>query len=87
MVIAKNANFDIGYAGLGKAAYRNGDYRQAMAYFETASLQEWYGKAFEEYRKEVLRVWFAPAVLTIIGISVVFVIRDKVRSRKEGDEA
>ncbi len=87
LVIAKNANFDIGYAGLGKAAYRNGDYRQAMAYFETASLQEWYGKAFEEYRKEVLRVWFAPAVLTIIGISVVFVIRDKVRSRKEGDEA
>lgn len=85
-VISKNANFDIGYAGLGKAAYRNGDYQQAMAYFKTANLQEWYGKAFEEYRKEVLRVWFAPAVLVLIALGAGFVIKDKIRSRKEGNE-
>ncbi|MGN0764119.1 MAG: hypothetical protein ACI4MK_12055 [Aristaeellaceae bacterium] len=85
-VIRRNANFDIGYAGLGKAAYRNGAYREAMTWFEMANLQEWYGKAFEEYRKEVLRVWFAPAVLALIALGTGFVIRDKVRSRKEGND-
>lgn len=85
-VIAKNANFDIGYAGLGKAAYRSGDYRQAMAYFETANLKDWYNKAFEEHRKAVLRVWFAPAALALIALGAVFVVKDKVRSRKEERE-
>ncbi len=86
-VIGKNANFDIAYAGLGKAAYRNGDYLQAMTYFETASLQDWYGKAFEQYRKEVLRTWFAPAVLLLIALGGAYVVRDKIRSRKEETQA
>ncbi len=85
-VIAKNANFDIGYAGLGKAAYRDGDYRKAMMYFETANLQDWYNKAFEAYRKEVLRVWFAPAALALIALTACFVAKDKLRDRKEEKE-
>lgn len=85
-VIAKNANLDIGYAGLGKAAYRSGDYGQAMAYFETANLKDWYNKAFEEHRKAVLRVWFAPAALALIALEAVFVVKDKVRGRKEERE-
>ena len=66
-VMAMNSNMDMAYAGMGKAAYRSGDYQKAMGYFSTANLKEWYDKAFEEYRKTVMKVWFGPAVLILIG--------------------
>ena len=57
-----------------------------MMYFETANLQDWYNKAFEAYRKEVLRVWFAPAALALIALTACFVAKDKLRDRKEEKE-
>jgi hypothetical protein len=42
-----------------------------MGYFSTANLKEWYDKAFEEYRKTVMKVWFGPAVLILIGVFAV----------------
>lgn len=66
-VRSMNANMDMAYAGMGKAAYRSGDYQKAMGYFSTANLKEWYDKAFEEYRKGVLKVWFGPAAILLIA--------------------
>ncbi len=81
-VLAFNANMDMAYAGMGKAAYRAGEYQKAMAYFETANLKEWYGKAFEEYRKAVLKVWFGPVVLILTGLILSAGIAKRLRRKR-----
>jgi tetratricopeptide (TPR) repeat protein len=81
-VKSMNANMDMAYAGMGKAAYRSGDYKRAMEYFRTAALKEWYDKAFEEYRRGVLKVWFAPGVLAIIGVFLAVKVSKRLRRKK-----
>jgi len=81
-VLASNANMDSAYAGMGKAAYRNGDYRKAMDLFSAANLKDWYGKAFEQYRKALLKTWFGPAVLLLLGLIAVSKTVRKLRKRK-----
>lgn len=81
-VLASNTNLDSAYAGMGKAAYRSGDYKQAMEYFSSANLTDWYGKAFEQYRKAMLKAWFGSAVLALLGVILATIIVQKLLRRK-----
>ena len=83
-VLYQNANMDMAYAGMGKAAYRAGSYKKAMDYFSMANLQDWYGKAFEEYRKTLLQTWFGPTVFTLAGLFIGWKLMKRLRRKKGG---
>lgn len=53
-------NYDMAYSGLGKASYRDGDYKEAMGLFKLGNNTDWYSRAYKEYRKTVVAKWFAP---------------------------
>lgn len=55
------------YSGLGKASYRDGDYKEAMGLFKLGNNTDWYSRAYKEYRKTVVAKWFAPAAVAVAG--------------------
>lgn len=81
-----NANLEYAYNGLGKAALRQGDYKQAVEYFGRSMDRKYYSKAFVLYRKESLRSYF-PTIMTglVVGLIAVFTLRKvlKTRGRKK----
>ncbi|HCA28808.1 MAG TPA: hypothetical protein DEP23_04135 [Ruminococcaceae bacterium] len=86
MVLTQNANYDQAYSGLGKAAYRDGEYEKAMELFELGYNKDWYSRAYVEYRKKVVADWFAPAAVTVfIAVSILLTIVKvrKVITRKK----
>ncbi len=68
-VMDKSSNFDMAYTGMGKAAYRDGRYEEAMRYFEMGNNREWYSKAYEEHRSGIIADWFGPVVIGILVLA------------------
>ena len=89
MVLEKNANYDMAYTGLGKAAYRDGEYEEAMELFKLGNNVDWYSRSYKEYRKAVVAQWFAPVasvvVVLAVGLLVVMKIRKFRRKRRENE--
>ncbi len=70
-VIERNQNFELAYHGLGKAAFEEGNYKEAMQYYKLAYSREGYSDAFKEYRAVILRKTL-PIIGTVIVIAVLF---------------
>lgn len=51
-VLRMNGNYDMAYIGIGRSLIRQGDYKQAMEYFELTWDADNYDKAFKLYRKD-----------------------------------
>ena len=69
-VLARNGNANIAYTGLGKAAFRRGEYGQAMAYFRQSGDRSQYSKAFQYRRRELIAahfLWAVPAFLAFLA--------------------
>lgn len=76
-VLRKNANCRIAYKSIGKAYMQQGQYKEAMTYFENADDKEGYSDAWAEYRKQLIRdnlLWVILGFLAIV-IILVMVIR------------
>lgn len=75
-VLQRNSNFDEAYIGIGKALYRNGQYEEAMDYYESAYDTENYSEAFAMWRQDWVKkyVWIVilVAVAAIVGYSLFF---------------
>lgn len=71
-VLARNNNFDTAYVAIGKALHRDGQYSEALKYFQTAYDTENYATSFKEVRKSVMEVWFVPMVVGIVALFIVF---------------
>ena len=88
-VLQRNANFDAAYVGIGNAMYRNGDYAEALEYFETAYETASWSEAYKQVRKEWMSTWFIPMVLgivaVIIGVLLFFRFAAKVNRRAATD--
>ncbi|MGG4034740.1 YIP1 family protein [Paenibacillus cisolokensis] len=69
-VLQLNANFDVGYIGIGKSLLKNGDNRQAMAYFKLGNNREYYSEAFKRYRKEIVIERFGTFVTAAAAAAV-----------------
>ena len=69
-VIKINTNYEIAYNGIGKLLLRQGEFKEAMEYFEQGHDQYYYSKAYKEYRKEVLEENFGVISITIITLVV-----------------
>lgn len=85
--LKQNANYELAYTGLGKSAYRKAEYSLAMKYFKLGNNRLWYSKAFKEYRKGIIAIWFAPvAIFLIIAFAVLFSL-SVIKKYKKNEEA
>ena len=70
-VLELNGNYDLAYLGLGKAAYRKENYKEAMHYFKVKRYRRKYSKAFEYYRKEWVEENLFKIVLVILTLILI----------------
>ena len=80
-VLRLNGNSDLAYTGLGKAAFRRGDYAGAMEYFEKAGDRTDYSKAFQYRRREIIASGFMWAVPTLAAAIVLLTAAVRVKRR------
>lgn len=77
-----NANLEYAYSGFGKAMFRQGNYEEAMLYFEQSMDRKNYSKAFVLHRRGVMREYF-PTVMTgaFILLVVVLILRKFLKGK------
>lgn len=69
-VLQLNANYELGYTGLGKILYRRGAYHDALEYFLLGNNRRYYSRSYEQVRQDFLREHFGllmPAVIILVG--------------------
>lgn len=79
-IIQRNQNFELAYDGLGKAAFEEGSYKEAMEYYKLAYSRDGYSDAFKEYRADILRASF-PYIATVAVVLVLafMLLKKKIR--------
>jgi hypothetical protein len=65
-VLQLNANFEVGYIGIGKSLLKKGDNREAVKYFKLGNNREYYSEAFKRYRKDIVFEYFGRIVLAVV---------------------
>ena len=80
-VVSHNANYLLGYTGLGKAYYQMKDYDTAMYYFKLANNRTEYSRAYKEYSLNKVRESFSTVVLVIAVIAIGGAVARKVLKR------
>lgn len=81
-VYDQNSNYSLALSGLGKAAYEQGNLKEAMSYFEKANDRTNYDIVYNIYRMQFIRenfLWIGMGLLVaVVGIPIVIkVIRRK----------
>ncbi|MFP4015569.1 MAG: YIP1 family protein [Halanaerobiales bacterium] len=80
-----NANYDLAYTGIGRAFYRRDNFAEAMSNFELGQDRRGYTKAFEQYRRNVIREnIYKYLIIFVIFILLILIIRKvygKLRER------
>ena len=72
-ILQRNNNFDAAYRGLGSAAYRSGDWNQAMDYFKSCLAMDDYSEAFSMWRKDWVEKYVVVVPIFIIVVLVLVV--------------
>ena len=70
-ILRRNQNFDAAYVGIGKNLYRQGEYQEAMEYYQNASETTNYSIAFQAWRKQTTEksiLWIIPLVIVLVVI-------------------
>ncbi|MFW6016478.1 MAG: YIP1 family protein [bacterium] len=73
-VVETNANYDLGYTGIGRAYFRDDKFAEAMHYYQLGQNREGYSNAFEYYRKDYIRDNINIIVLLFILIIVLLLL-------------
>ena len=84
-IIDENTNFSYGYVGIGNALYREKDYKGAMTAFELGADKQGYGKAYEQYRKALLRNNFPIIGFSMVALIGITIIRPIVKDLRKGE--
>ncbi|MDF2660031.1 MAG: hypothetical protein K0Q94_2822, partial [Paenibacillus sp.] len=71
-VLKRNSNYNLAYLAIGKALYKQEQYKEAMEYFKTARSYREYSLAYLEHRKNYMREHFVWFVAGVILFAVVF---------------
>ncbi len=81
-VLLRNANSEIAYIGIGKTYLKEGNYKQAMEYFELGNSRKYYTKAFKFYRKELMQDNFGKymglAAVVVVAL-LIFAVAKKIK--------
>jgi len=83
-VVKLNANYEYAYVGIGHKYMKNGDFKEAMKYFELGKNKVYYSKAFKQYRDAIIKEWFAPVVIALFALIVGKAIYKHIRNKKLG---
>ena len=70
----RNANCEVAYIGMGKSCLKEGDYKQAMKYFELGNSRKYYTRAFQFYRKELMQENFGKYMGVILALAVLWIL-------------
>lgn len=73
-VLMRNANCEVAYIGMGKSCLKEGDYKQAMKYFELGNSRKYYTRAFQFYRKELMQENFGKYMGVILALAVLWIL-------------
>ena len=79
-ILDADRNNRFAYMGLAKAAYAQGDYKEAMSLSKIAFDKETYAQAYVQLRKEFIHnniVWIVLGLLAVIGLGIFLVRRGK----------
>jgi len=82
-VLRYNANCELAYIGMGKAYLRKDDFRNAMKYFKLGNKRDYYSKAFDLYRQEVIGDNFGWIVAGLVVLFVGSRALKRIRARKK----
>ena len=81
-VVKTNPNFQLSYIGIGNALFNEGEYKEAMEYYEIARDTTGYSNAYREYRVLLMRNNFIWAILLLVVIYVAIrVIKTALRKK------
>ncbi len=80
-VLKRNSNFDSAYVGIGQAMYRNKDYANSLAYFESAYDTTNWSNSYKEIRKEWMSTYFLLLILIIVALIVGVVLFFRVMGK------
>ncbi|MBR1685061.1 MAG: NHL repeat-containing protein [Clostridia bacterium] len=86
-VLKLNANYPLGFVGIGRALMRQNDFSGAMSYFKMAHDRQNYGRAYRYYRKDVVEKYIGWGVAVIAALLIVPLIFRKRKQMKEEVEA
>ena len=90
-VLNFSTSLEIAYIGMGKALFRQGDFKESMYYFKLGNDRALYSRAYSRYRSELMAKWFVPA-MNIALVSVLalagFKVKRYIKTRRNlGEEA
>jgi len=71
-VVKLNSNYELAYVGIGKTMLRENRYREAMEYFKLGHNRDYYSKAFQEYRDELLKNNFDVIMTALVVLIVAY---------------
>jgi len=77
-VINYTSKFAVAYVGAGKALLRQKDYSQAMTYFETGKVVNYYSIAFSYFRQELMSKYFGQTITIVIIFIILLIIICKI---------
>lgn len=80
-VVAQDANSQLAYSGLARAAYVNGDNKKAIEYAKLGNEREIYADAFANSRTDILAKLFVPGVLLIIVLVVGLILFSRYKKK------
>lgn len=88
-VLKQSSNYELAYAGMGKALFSRKEYTESMKYFKLGYEKKGYDEAYTEYRKDLLRKNLLGVGIGIIIVAIlVFLIMRflKTRSKKKKED-
>lgn len=81
-ILERNCNLELAYDGLGKAAFEEGNYKEAMEYYKLAYSRDGYSDAFKEYRATILRSslpYIATGIVILVLLYFILVRRAHIK--------
>ena len=81
-VLLYNANSDLAYTGIGKVALRTGDYETAADCFRLSEQRLYYSKAYKQYRRQQLGVYFPYVAVVLLILIALLLIRKAFKRGK-----
>lgn len=81
-VLARNNFNETALLGMGKAAYREKNYKMAAEYFYKVGNREYYSKAFEELRTRFIRAVFPYAATVMVVAVAALLVYFRIKARK-----
>jgi tetratricopeptide (TPR) repeat protein len=77
-----DANYEIAYIGIGKALLRQGRNKEAAEYFKLGFSRDYYSKAYQRHREEILERHFGAIMLGLLVVSAAVIAFAVIRKRK-----